>query len=1073
MAKNKNLQFLKSNYTLRKQHKTLRDGTIVYERDYMVTTNGGGWDSGSIPYGESNFKFINRDDVKALRKHNYGKALKTEAGSEFWTIDDAQKQIDAKKSTTSDESKMNLKPVYRSLLDFAYFGSCTEMIKASINDIVSKYPGELYVTNSGITYFDDYVNALRPVGEAQGYENLCLISNPYNIDVHTPYITKFKKNQPDYNPLQYFCEARDKYKILDPDENVFCCDNRWVLNISSDKFACLQDGDYLGRVLLFGDFDPTVPLESNFSGDSQFVVYVYFANGEIIYLTDAKWAGYHIRPIDTAVDRFYEELDDFETFLLNRNTIPRYTITIDTLEETDKGFSFGKKSFTWPTLDGWNLDVETTNYKNYLSGLLELSDFYDNYYSNNLWRMMVHDSIKNMDLTFSNPSKDEDITDYNIGTTKVQGLFWAIGRHFDDLKRYVDNIGSVNEITYSQTNNISDYLLTDKLELNGWETYDPTKTLDPETVIDKAPVLTYDGDTSGVTYENLYPGISKKYTVEDVKSLFYSTLVINSKEIFARKGTRQAVEMVLGMFGLTSYEYGKALYMALPESSKIKDDKKKPIQWDKLTDSDRRQFYDYELNEYVAVASNTSGDVVGIDEELPIEYYNSLKTSFTQANEFGSPHNPLQGLPVMEVTVEVVSTDSEENEYKKYLIPWFTKLDEKKRKVKYDGNMYFQMYGGWSDLSIKKISEEIAPNVTEIRSDKNFKVYDETQKYLKYKSNIHDLLNNKYDVLKNGDIYFVNDISDVTGITNPSNYFILVDRENFKELGDNAWKNIPKADIEQGVFDGIKVLYLESIIDNNKGNNPHVGYGDYDNGKAYLDYFRQIFKYSIDNDSYNKPMFIDEAYDCTTGELMSGITECGFTVSDFIRDNMKIWYFTPDNEEPLSILTEKEVIGVASGTDEEYRFTEGYEIADFDYELYVGEDAVKNKQVKLSSDLHAFNFETQENNSNSESASDSVINVKNLEIKIINKYADIEGFKKYLYNVIVPYLNQVIPSTTISRIYIDGVYYEMACCKEYAEITGAADENNTPYFHHEREKETGIIQDFRDNNNPYEYGPMW
>lgn len=1041
MAKNKNLHFLKSNYTLRKQHKTLKDGTIVYERDYMVTTNGGGWDSGSIPHGESNFKFVNRDDKKETRKHNYGKSLKTEDGADFWTMDDVQKQIDAKKSTTSDESKMNLKPVYRSLLDFAYFGSCTEMIKASINDIVKKYPGELYVTNSGVTYYDEETKQLEKIGWRETYDDLCLISNPYEIDVHTPYITKYKKKQPDYKPLQYFCEARNQYKMLDENEEVYCGDNRWVLNIDTKKFACLQNGDYIGRVLLSGDYDASsgTPVESNFSGENQFVVYVYYANDEIVYLADAKWAGFHIRPIDSAVDKFYEQLDDFETFLLNRNSIPRYTMTVDTMEETDTGLSFGTKSFTWPTLNGWNLDVETTNYRGYLSSLLELTDFYDNYYSNNLWRMMVHDSIKNMDLTFSNPSKNEDKSDYNVGTTRLQGLFWAIARSFDDLKRYIDNIGSVNEVTYSQTNNISDYLLTDKLELNGWETYDPTKTLNPETVVEGVPLST--GETP--EYEALYPGTSKSYTLEDVKSLFYSSLAINSKDIFARKGTRQAVEMVLGMFGLTSYEYGKAYYMSLPESSKIKDENGKAVQWDRLNDDDRKKFYDYELNEYVAVVSNTSEDIVDIDEELPMETYNSLKTSYLHPNEFGSPHNPLQGLPVREVTIEVASTDDDENQYKKYLIPWFSKTD------KLDGNMYFQMYGGWSDLSIKKISEEIAPNVTEIRSDRNFRIYDETQKYLKYKANIHDLLNNNYSVLKNGDIYFVNDISGASGLTNPSNYFILVNKENFKELGENAWKNIPKADIEQGVFDGIKVLYLESIIDDNKGNNPHVGYGNYDNGKAYLEYFRQIFKYSIDNDTYDKPTFIDEAYDCATGELLSGITSCGFTVSDFIRDNMKVWYFTPDNEEPLPILVEKEVVGVDPDTDEGYEFTDGYEIGDFNYDLYVGKDAVQNKQVKLTSDLQAFNLETQEENSNSESASDSVINVKNLEIKIVDKFTSIddinlfkkynEDFKAFIYNVVVPYLNQVIPSTTISRIYIDGVYYEMTSCREYAEITGTVE----------------------------------
>ena len=44
-----------------------------------------------------------------------------------------------------------------------------------------------------------------------------------------------------------------------------------------------------------------------------------------------------------------------------------------------------------------------------------------------------------------------------------------------------------------------------------------------------------------------------------------------------------------------------------------------------------------------------------------------------------------------------------------------------------------------------------------------------------------------------------------------------------------------------------KATYLESIISNSTGNNPHVGYGKYDNGKEYFEYMKQPFRWSIDN----------------------------------------------------------------------------------------------------------------------------------------------------------------------------------------------------------------------------------
>ena len=211
MAKNKDLEFLKSNYTLRSRHKTLKNGTTIMERDYMVTSNLGGWDSITIPYSENNFKFVHRDDRSTTRKHIIGKPVKN-GDSEVWTMDAAKRNIINKKSSTSEEAKNIIKPVYSSLLDFCYFGSCSEMIKSSVSDIISKYPGELYVTNKHISYIDNNTDTERILGDEFG--DLCLIDNPYNINIYTKSISKIKLNTLKNN-LNYFCVSRNKYKILD------------------------------------------------------------------------------------------------------------------------------------------------------------------------------------------------------------------------------------------------------------------------------------------------------------------------------------------------------------------------------------------------------------------------------------------------------------------------------------------------------------------------------------------------------------------------------------------------------------------------------------------------------------------------------------------------------------------------------------------------------------------------------------------------------------------------------------------------------------------------------------------
>lgn len=1154
MAK-RNFTFLKSNYTLRTKHKSLnKKDSAIYVRDYMVTTNNGGWDSGSIPYGENNFKMVHRFDEKEARKHSYGKWL-SNGNSDVWTLKEIESGLSNNENIKEINRKMVMNTSYNSLLDFAYFGNCTEMIKSSVTDIINKFPGELYVTNNEFSYYNEKEDKIiKIVGDkSNGHDELTTlyyVDNPFSLDIFTMSISPTTENK-----LKYFCVSRNSYKVLNKYETPCGIDmQRWIVEMQPNvDLHCLKEGQFIAKVLLLGQYDSNKGIvyqidysqcDKKLYSTSTFIIYVYFQGGKFVYLTDSVWEGYHVRLSDEKIEAYFQnELDDFERFLLNRDSKPRYLIEIDTLKESESGFKKGSIKLNWPTLSGgWNIDVESEKYVIYIEKLLEQSQLYDEYFSNNLWRMMTHDSIKNMDLTFRNEKLNEDKYDYNIGISKIEGLFWAYGREFDDLKRYIENLKAINDISYSENGQIAESVLYEKCSLNGWELYNPIQYLKNDTEV-----------------KQLYHNQFKTYTISDVKDRFFTELFINSKNIFSRKGTKYGIEMLLSLFGFCSYDYGKNSYKNLSPNEQIEG----KVMWDELDDGEKQLYYDYTIDEYVAVVTNKSSDVLNANEEFPCEKYNALKSGFISPDEFTMDANSLEGLPVREVNFITKNGD-----LKRYIIPWYDKIQYSNNK------MYFQMYGGWGKISLKDIDEKIhvSPSITkefkELRTTDDFKIYSETLKYIKIKDSIQDLLRTGYSTLNEGDIYYIE-----RPIGEEYHYYVLIDKENSGSL--KGWGAITEEDFENKTENALKIIYLESIVDDYRANNPHVGYGKYDDGNEYLEYFRHLFKYEIENSTVDKPLFTESAYDCNTGDVLAEINDCGFTIGDIVRDNVKTWYFSPTNiiskmpipngitkfpntlpfnisiTQPtkdinkikgmntwivsvpresisnyytvLSVCDMKEVnpnkeytIGFwiknsdvstirikaklgnvpnveAFGTREEEdkgnvlyetivlglneeRYIEitGYPFKEQYVQIFIGPQyqndktggyyriqysitdvyikevngmtplykdeisgiynlgdfneikenkigAIANGYTHYESDLLPFNLETQEVYSNDEAAANSIINVKNLKITFANKYTNFEGFRQYLYGVVLPYMTQLIPSTTILNIDFEGV----------------------------------------------------
>ena len=146
-----------------------------------------------------------------------------------------------------------------------------------------------------------------------------------------------------------------------------------------------------------------------------------------------------------------------DRFLLNRDFYPIYTSEFTVpVKGNDQTFTEVKRKFTWPVSDGYNIDIDTTLTRDYLSALLELADTYDDYKTDLVARFFTTDSIKEFDTS----------------DKRVEKLLRIYGREFDEVKRYIDGIAFASRVSYDKNDNIPDKLIKNFARTLGFETLD-------------------------------------------------------------------------------------------------------------------------------------------------------------------------------------------------------------------------------------------------------------------------------------------------------------------------------------------------------------------------------------------------------------------------------------------------------------------------------------------------------------------------------------------------------------------------------------------------------------------------
>ena len=532
----------------------------------------------------------------------------------------------------------------------------------------------------------------------------------------------------------------------------------------------------------------------------------YIYNRQVIPLVVSDYQNMVIQPKDESIEEYFNNLKGFEKQLLTRKTKPLYTNYFITPIEYDLGFLYYKRTYTWPS-NGYCIDIMSPLYLDFVSKLGNLAALYDELWTDNLWRRMTHEAIKNYDWTYTREFSEGEEEDNVNGGERMHKVLNIIGRVFDDIKLSIDTIKRNNTLTYNGDRNMPNALISDKLDLKGWDIYStiPTyKNEDDEIVSASEETITQEVlDTfSNETYDNnWYPTIdANRISFADVDIEFMRRLLLSTKRIWQTKGTRHSIDMVMGMFG-----YGN-----MDEECYT------------ITET-YRSFIPKEYGEEETGFGDT------------IVRLNAAKKNELLYDEDAS------GIPVGSF---IGDYDSERQPIT-YLIPFYDQ-----RKI-YDGNLYFQTKGGWC---YHKDGEE---------SENDMSKWTETLSYLHVTSQISDLLSVHPNSVKNGDIYYVVNVNDYIEYaenaedTLYSHFFVLEDDYNPESF--SSWTNInlneefyeesadfSEDDAAKYIEYSKKANYLDSIVPYNIGNNPHVGYGKYDMGEEFFEYMKQPFKYSFD-----------------------------------------------------------------------------------------------------------------------------------------------------------------------------------------------------------------------------------
>ena len=411
------------------------------------------------------------------------KSFKSVPFSDFLTLDDLKEEKVAPKTQTRKKEEVKFR-TSKDVGSKSLYGSLKQRLSTSVKRIIEQYPAGIFIDK------DTPISASAYTAENITYNS--------KSDITTFKLEKSKI----FNPLDVIIDkpqSNTQPNVSNEFKNFFTTFKKYTLVVGDNTFDILNytKVNTSGLITLKVKGKP-------FTGSTYTESYL-------------------IRPIDSVVEEFFQNLNDVESLILDRESTPRYTAEFKLPQDSLDGSKTETTTtrISWPIFkDGWNIKIGGFDYVNYLERLNDIGDEVDQYKSNLISRFLTTASLSEFD------TEDQ----------RMASIFQIYGSGFDSVKKFIDNVAYMRNVSYDKINNIPDVLLknlSNTLGLDSVNLFDE-KTLD-ETLYSRI-----DSQFSGV-------GLGMNMVEAEVE--FYRRLVINLVRIYKAKGTRKSIEFFLRFIG--------------------------------------------------------------------------------------------------------------------------------------------------------------------------------------------------------------------------------------------------------------------------------------------------------------------------------------------------------------------------------------------------------------------------------------------------------------------------------------------------------------------------------------------
>jgi hypothetical protein len=414
-------------------------------------------------------------DLYRVKSEKDDKDFKTSSFSNFITLDDIGLMAETDNTIKFNGDKNDASK--------SLFGSLKQRINVSITKIINNYPSAIYADKTVINKTEPYT-AFNIV-----YNNI-LKTTDFDVEQSTF-----------YNPFDILFtqpNSNTQPEFINENRNIFSQYQNYVLEYNKVKYNIL-----------------------NYSNEDNIITFKVSGN-PFSGVTEIN-EDYLIKPNDGICEEFFDKLDDLESSLMNRETNPKFEVTFKVVRESisENGKDLVDYKLNWPIAkDGWNIQIVGIDFSLFLSKLNDISDEIDDYKSNLIIRFLTAPQLYEFDT--------ED--------KYAESIFQLYGQNFDRVKKFIDNIAYMRNVTYDSINNLPNKLLknlSNNLGFNSVNLFDE-KSLN---------------DILYTRQDSAYEGITVGKNLVESEYEFYRRLITNLIHIYKSKGTRKSLEFFLKFIG--------------------------------------------------------------------------------------------------------------------------------------------------------------------------------------------------------------------------------------------------------------------------------------------------------------------------------------------------------------------------------------------------------------------------------------------------------------------------------------------------------------------------------------------